>query len=316
MLLAFLFLKKEQRIPLIITGILLGAIHRPTFYIFGLTYALYILVNSIKNKKILFNHILNGIIMLVGAFLFYVPDFLPAITQLIAPVATSFIDPGQASGTFMNFFTYQYSILPYIIFAILGLFTLIKLKDFNILFYYSIITASIVIFQFFFFNRFIIHLDIAAIILAAIGFIQLINHNKKFGIAITIILLLSAGVMVFKESINAKPLVNNKELKIIESINELEPNAYVLSTSSHYSPWLQGYSGRKTIAPGLFDYDTHNKDEWIQFWSTENIEEIKTFMKDYPTPLYVYSGVHQKNTIGKFPECFEKINEGIYKYTC
>lgn len=316
MLLAFLFLKKEQRIPLIISGILLGAIHRPTFYIFGLTYAFYTMVKAFKDKKIFLDNVLNGIIMAVGAFLFYVPDFLPAITQLIAPVATSFIDPGQASGTFMNFFTYQYSILPYIIFAILGLIALIKLKEFNILFYYAIITSSSVIFQFFFFNRFIIHLDIAAIILAAIGFIQLINHNKKFGVIITVLLLLCAGVMVFKESINAKPLVDEQELSNIEYINTLEPDAYVLSTSSYYSPWLLGYSGRKVIAPGLFDYDTHTKDEWIVFWETEDIEEIKNFMKDYPKPLYVYSGIHQKNTVSKFPECFEQIKEGIYKYIC
>ena len=82
------------------------------------------------------------------------------------------------------------------------------------------------------------------------------------------------GIFAFKESINSKPLIDNNELNSISLLQSTEQNAFVMSTSSYYSPWIQGWSQRKTIAPGMFDYDDHTKEEWITFWSTSNLSEI------------------------------------------
>lgn len=178
----------------------------------------------------------------------------------------------------------------------------------------------IVYFQFFFFNRFIIHLDIALIILASLGFSLIIENKKKLGIIILVAMLFSAGFIALNESRTAQPLITENELQTIEYLQNTEENSFVMATSSIYSPWVLGYSNRKTIAPGLFDYNKHNEQEWINFWTTDNQEEIKNFMDAYEKPLYVFIGQKQKNTLEQFQSCFEvyhqNLNNKVYKYIC
>ena len=321
------FLKKSKNNPkliylFILLGALTGATHRPTFYIFGLSYFAYALTSPYKDKynyKLLKQNIINGILILLIAGLFYLGRFRQALLILI-PVFQGFIQTGQSPGTFINFFTYQYSTLAYLPFALLGFFTLAKKKQFNIIFFWTIITAIIVYFQFFFFNRFIIHLDIALIILAAFGFSIIIKHKKKLGIIILIIMLSSAAFVTFNEAINTNSPITQPELQTIEYLQNTEENAFVMATSSTYSPWVLGYSNRKTIAPGLFDYNQHNEDQWNKFWTTNNINEIRTFLDVYEKPLYIFIGQKQKDNLNQFNTCFQiykkDLNNKIYKYTC
>jgi len=332
MLFSLFFLKKAQNSPkhwyrtaFIASAGLLGAIHRPTFYIFGLSYLFYSVFDSIKSKKLDFKtlkyHIINGFFILLIFISFYIGKFWSSLFVL-SDVAQGFISPGASSGTFINFFTYQYSTLAYLPFAILGLFYLIKKKNFNILFFWAVINATIVYFQFFFFNRFIIMLDIPLIILASIGFCTIIENKKKFGTIILIIMLLSAGFVLINQSITSKPLINQNELSVIKYLNNTENNSFVMATSSYYSPWLQGYSGRRVIAPGLFDYNTGNKSEWMNFWTTKNMTEVKNFLDPYGKPLYIFIGEKQEKNIVQFNSsgCFEiffkQSDNTIYKYTC
>jgi hypothetical protein len=323
------FLKKSEQNqkfiwPAIILGGLLGAMHRPTFYIFGLSYLFYTLISPYKNKlynfKLLKKNILSGIGFLVIAGLFYLGKFKQAILIMFEPVLQSFIQTGESPGTFINFFTYQFSVLAYLPFALLGLFALFKKRKFNMIFFWALVTSSIVYFQFFFFNRFIIHLDIGLIILASLGFSTLIKNKKILGIIVLVVLLFSAGFVTLNGAIKTNSPINENELQTIQYLQNTEENAFVMSTSSIYSPWVLGYSNRKTIAPGLFDYDKHNQEEWIIFWSTEEINQIKEFMDIYEKPLYIFLGEKQKDNLEKFPECFETYykQEGnkIYKYVC
>ncbi|MCK9596036.1 glycosyltransferase family 39 protein [Candidatus Pacearchaeota archaeon] len=323
------FLKKSEKNKkfiwlFILLGGLSGAIHRPTFYIFGLSYLFYVLISPYKEKKynfkLLRKNVLYGVFIIAFAGLFYLGKFSQAILIMISPVLQGFVQTGESAGTFINFFTYQFSILAYLPFAILGLLALFRKKQFNMIFFWALVTATIVYFQFFFFNRFIIHLDIGLIILSALGFSTLIEHKKKFGVVILAILIFSAGFVVLNESINTKSIITEQELKTIQYLQNTEQNAYVMSTSSTYSPWLLGYSERKTIAPGLFDYNKHSQEQWIVFWTTEDINQIQQFMNVYEKPLYIFIGQKQKDNLVNFPECFEVYynqgNNKIYKYVC
>ena len=96
-----------------------------------------------------------------------------------------------------------------------------------------------------------------------------------------------------------------------------------MATSSYYSPWILGYSKRKTIAPGLFDYDKWNYEQWIKFWKAGNITEIKDLMGVYNKPLYIFIGKHGSTNfnLNKFSgSCFKTVlndNGGIlYNYRC
>ncbi len=328
-LFAIYFLKKSENNKkfiwwFIIFGGLTGAIHRPTFYIFGLSYFFYAFISPLKNRKYDFHkmklNILYGIGILIIASLFYLGKWKESIFMMIRPVAQGFLQTGEASGTFINFFTYQFSVLTYLAFAILGFFILLKRKQFNMVFFWVLITSIIVYFQFFFFNRFIIHLDIGLIILASLGFSIIIKNKKKFGTIILIVMLFSAGFVALNESRNTQPLITKTELETIEYLQNTEENAFVMATSSRYSPWVLGYSERKTIAPGLFDYNQHDEEEWVLFWITEDIAQIKEFLNQYEKPLYIFIGEKQNDNLEKFPECFELYYEQdknkIYKYIC
>ena len=323
MLFSFYFLKKADklkfRVLFIAFAVMVGTIHRPTFYILGLSYFLYAFISPYKEKKynfnLLKNNILNGIIILALTSLFYLGKFMPAITSMFSPVLSSLINPGESPGTFISFFSYQFLTLAYLPFAILGFFVLAKRRQFNILFFWTLINAVIVYFQLFFFNRFIIHLDIALIILASVSFAMLIKEKKKLGIVLLIVLLFSAGIMNLNYSLNSKPLISQTQLDLIQQLSQTEQNSWVMSISSQYSPWLQGYSGRKVIAPGLFDYNLWTEAQWQEFWTTQDKNETISLMSVYNKPIYLFIGNKPFNN-----PCFsiykEQDNNKIMKYIC
>ena len=313
MLIALYLFRSKKYLPFIVTSAFIGALHRPTFLIFGFIYVAYI----ITNRKDLVKNVLAGIAVLAIALTFFIPNIKEAIFNNIDPIISANI----GAGTFISFFEYQFLSLPYLAFALLGLFYLTRKKDFNLFFLWFLVCAIIVYFKLIFFNRFIIHLDIAMIILASIGIYEIFKLKNRFVTALLFILLLSSALVMYQNINDAKPLINENELNIIKNFNSLESNAYVMSTSSYYSPWILGYSGRKTIAPGLFDYDKWNFEEWETFMTTLEKEKAVEMLAIYERPLYIYFGEKKRINQTKFGnECFDKIfqeNEiKIFKVLC
>ena len=313
-LLTLYLIKKDNKL-FILTAVLTGIIHRPTFYILGLSYLVFT-ITKLKTKE-LKKYFLAGIIILVLTSLFYLGKFQNQILMMFDPVLQGFTQPGESPGTFIDFNTYLYSTLAYLPLAILGFIHFIKKKEYNLITIWALLAFIIVYFQFFFFNRFIIMLDIALIILAAIGFTQI---KIKYIAIITILLIVSAGIITTKEALNSPPLITNEELQAIQYLQTTEDNAYVMSTNSLYSPYVLGYSTRKTIAPGLFDYNQHNKEQWITFWTTNDLEQVKSFLNVYQKPLYIFIGSKQQDNLQQYNECFNleynQNNNKVYQYTC
>jgi len=312
LLLAALYcLKDKKYIPLIITASFMAAVHRPTFLIFALSYGIYFLINLKQWKSLL----TSGIAFTLLAFPFYMNRLQAIIGSMIEPL----IEANIGSGTFITFFQYQFLILAYLPFALFGFFYLIKKKNYNILSIWFIINFIIVYFKIIFYNRFIIHLDIAMIIMASAGIALLIEDKKLINSAAVIFLVASSFFIVINEAANAEPLVNERELNIIESLSKTEKEAYVMSTTSYYSPWLLGYSQRKTIAPGLFDYDQWGEAVWRGFYNLTDKTEIINLFSNYTKPIYLFVGEHQFDYIESKP-CFELYREEnktrIYKYVC
>ncbi len=302
--------KKHALYLFIVLAGLLGSIHRPTFYMFGLSYFFYALIVPYKNKRYALKKLgiytISGVIILIIASLFYLGKFRQAIITVLPWVAHSFISPGESPGTFVSFFEYQFLTLAYLPLAILGFFYLIKEKKINILFLWALINAIIVYFQFFFFNRFIIHLDITLIILAAYSTSHLLN--KKI-IPLLIILFISSGIITSQIALEAKPLISQETLSLMENL-PVEENATIISSSSEFSPWLLAYSNRKIIAPGLFD-NSLNKEEQAALFS-EDKEKTEIMLSRYQKPIYLFS----QKTINN--PCFSKYKEenNIYSYKC
>jgi len=90
-----------------------------------------------------------------------------------------------------------------------------------------------------------------------------------------------------------------------------------MSTISHYSPWIYGYSGRRTIAPGLFQYDTKwSREEWDIFWATDDLEIRHNLLDRYEKPLYIFVGDWQEELRFKFDRdpALVKYSKRVYKY--
>jgi len=335
-LFALYFLKKGRKYDLIafsILGIILAGIHKPTFYLFGLSYFLYSFTSPIKigknektkyEIKLLAKNVIIGIIILAGASLFYLGNFSTQITSLIEPILIGFVNTGESPGTFISFFQYQFATLIYLPFALIGFIYLIRKRQFNMLFFWTLISALIVYFQFFFFNRFIIFLDVGLIILSSVGVFSIINHRKKLNYIIVTILAVCLIFSSFSYTLNSKSSLNKSEFNTINKLSDFaDENSYVMTTSSLYSPWIQGYSDRKTIAPGLFDYDIHNKSEWVNFWASTNqsekIEFISDYKKEYNSTIYIFIGEKQGDNlqnIGCIMLLYQDNSNKIYRYDC
>jgi dolichyl-phosphate-mannose-protein mannosyltransferase len=316
------FLKRSEKDKnsiwwFVLLGGLIGAVHRPTFFIFGLSYFFYAFISPLKNKKyswnILKKNVLYGIIILAIAIAFYLGKFRPAILNMLSPVAQSFISPGSSSGTFISLFTYQFSTLIYLPFALIGLFALCKQRKFNMLFFWTLITGIIVYFQFFFFNRFIINLDIMLILLAGLGFSIIIKQRKKLGIILLCLLLIAGGFVMFNTSQDAGMRISQENFNLVQGLNALPPDAHIMSLSSEYSPWILGYSNREIIAPGLFDNNKWSQEEWNLFWNTQDKNTTIELMNSYlgKEPIYLFTGIKEFNN-----SCFQTYKEGIYRYDC
>ena len=319
LLLAFTFLNQKKYWLFTIFGILIGIIHRPTFYIFGLSYLAFALTSPYSNKKystkILFKHILHGSLILLGTLVFYIGKFKPSIINLISPVVSSFIETGTAPGTFITFLDYQFSILFYLPLAILGLFALIQSQKekLDYFFFYTIFLLAIVYFQFFFFNRYIIFLDIALIILSALGSYKIIQEKNLYGVILVAILLVSGLILAFNVSLNTKSLISQGVFDSISKIN-VDENAYIISISSKYSPYLQGYAGEnlnknyRIIAPGLLDYDLFaTKERWNVFWQDLDASELKSY---YNEEIYLFTPNQIDNP------CYTSQSLNLYKWIC
>lgn len=280
---------KHLNWKLIAAGIVVGGTHQPALFIFGITYTLYVLLDiQLINRKVFWNEMLNGVCIVAGIAVtnydrvstLYVPQLLASANALIA------LEGG--SGTFFDAHTYFFYAIMIVPFAITG-FTYYWKK--NIAFSLAaLVTTLVVLLQLFFHNRFIIYLAVFVLIYAALGFIVLLENNKTYGLVVLWSVLALSVALLVMHAYESKPLVSEQELADIERLNAIEANATVMSTDRYYSSWLKGYVDRPVIAPGLFDENKMNKDEWIKFWNAESREQ---YLDLYAKPVYIFVGQRQ-----------------------
>jgi hypothetical protein len=300
----------------------LGIFHRPEFLLFALVLVPYFILH--RRRGILF--------AVLGTAILIAPFWLPrweanwgVLSGVLSTAVTNIqTREGLGGGTFFGPDTYTMVSLAYLPFALMGFIYLVIKRNWNSVFFYFVINAIIVVCQILFFKRLIIPLDIAAVILAAAGIDYILLRRRRLwrvaGIGAGILLLVSTGFPTLTLANNIRPLINDKQLEAVEWIRENdEDNAYVLATSND-APWVLGWSGRRVIAPGLFEWDIHNKDEWFDFFRTKSPEEAKEFMDVYESPIYIYYSKNVGNYLGleKFQgDNFQKVYNDeavVYKY--
>lgn len=300
LLLAIYALDKEKYILMTLIFAALGIFHRPEFLLFAL-----ILVPCflIKRKKGILLAALGTAILLVPFWTTRWGINWGVLSGALETAMTN-VQSGEAfgGGTFFDLDTYTKVAIAYLPFALIGGICLALKRKWNAVFFFFVISAVIVIARLFFFNRFIIPLDIAVVILAAAGIDHaLLNREgiwRIVGIGAGIILLAAALLPTINSVNEAEPLLTEGQLQAVEWLQEnTEEDAYVLATTND-APWVLGWSDRRVIAPGLFEWDRYEKEEWDMFFNTDDPEAASRFLARYDAPVYIYYSINEDNYLG------------------
>lgn len=309
LLLAMYALEKKKDGLLALMFAAMGIFHRPEFLLFALILIAYFILH--RRRGIVLAAI--GTSVLIAQF--WIPRW-----EIYWGVISSTIE----GGTFFGFDTYTLVSLAYLPFAAIGAVYLLVNRGLNSVLFYFGITCIIVIFQLFFFNRFIIMLDMAIIILAALGIdctlLQKTGWHRMAGIAAIMLILVLSALPTVTEINTVRPRITEEQLGAVEWIKDnAEDNAYVLATSSD-APWVLGWSERRVIAPGLFEWYLHSKEEWFNFIESKDPEIAKGFLAAYESPVYIYYSKKSGNYLAleKFESVyFENVYDGgavVYRY--
>ncbi|MEK6826088.1 MAG: hypothetical protein AABX90_00490, partial [Nanoarchaeota archaeon] len=249
----------ENNFIFVLSAVLLSGTHTPIFLIFILSYVIY----SIKNLK---KHTPRLMLIAILSSPFYFTNL-----RLLEPVKNI---ESIGAGNFITLETYLFFSLSYIIFSLLGLFKSIKEKKINLLTTLLVINSIIVIFKLFFFNRYIISLDILLILFSGYGLYQLLSDKRILSIVLSSLLLLSSMFFIINEAIKIQPEITKEKLDEIISL----PDGKIL-TERKYAPWILAYK-EAVIAPSLFGDDS-SKPEWEDFFSGKNYSLLEKYKPDY-----------------------------------
>lgn len=304
-------------------AILVAFTHEPTFVVLLATLVTGFIVEKSKRKY----YAVVGIVTLVMASFYYFPIFDISIKRLINPIIKSFIPPAVGgamftqSGTFYDLLPAFMLSLPYLPFAIIGLFNGLKRKRNASIIGSLIISLTISILGLFLSRRFIVFVDLFIILFAGHGIVFAIEKFKEkvwlkpLLLVYVIILLSFIGIYVCK---TGKSLIYIDELNEIKMLKETEVNSYVLVTDQLYMPYAYGWSERQVIAPGWGENDVYwSTGEWNEFWTSRSVEKEIELLLKLPQPLYIYSGDKGSQIKLRLSgECFQKVNWRTYKFIC
>ncbi len=315
LLLALYLLEKKAYPPLVVIYAGLGIYHRPEFLLFSLILIPHIIHYS--KRSFTLNIALSGTVFITG--LLILPFWLPRLSEnllilqdvignLLYNIRSS--TSARGGGTFFDLGVYELVSLTYLPFGIIAAFYVLLKRKWSCLFYGLLISGIIVIFQLFFYNRLIIPFDLLLIIFAGAGldyaFIGSQDLPKKAAMAALCLLFISSGLILTDQVYGTKPLLTENQLDDIEELSKTDNDAYILATS-YDAPWVLGWSSHRVLAPGLFQWDIHNRSEWMEFLATDDPEKAIQFLSQWNETIYIYHSYNTGNALD-----LEKFNNSAF----
>lgn len=304
-------------------AVLVAYTHEPTFVVLLAALLTGFIMEKSKRKY----YVTTGIITLAAAAPFYLSTHYSTIKNLINPIAKSFIPQAAGgtmftpSGTFYDLLPALALSLPYLPFAVIGLFRGLAKKRNAPIIGALIASLTISIFGLFLSRRFIIFADLFIILFAGYGISFVIGKFsgrvwlKPLLVIYGVALLAFIGIYIAK---TGKPLILDDEFNEIKMLKETEADSYILVTDQLYVPYVYGWSERRVIAPGYGEDDIYwTIPEWYEFWRSGDREKEKELLLKVPQPLYIYYGDRGSQTKLRLEgECFERVNWRTYKFVC
>jgi hypothetical protein len=153
--------------------------------------------------------------------------------------------------------------------------------------------------QFLLYRRFFVYIDLMLILGAGVGLSVIVEYIKLPAIRRIVLIsfitlsLVGSSVYIFQK----QPLVRETDVLDMKFLSQKIPdNAYLLTISSYYAPWLYGFTSFDIIAPGMFEHNIWGEDEWYTFWYAQTFEERHALLSQYADrPVYIYVGPYFQN---------------------
>jgi len=198
----------------------------------------------------------------------------------------------EFNGQFIDFSFFWKNTLLYLFFGIAGYIQYFK-KHLSLAIFF-IMSLIPVLFQVLFYRRFYVFVDVVLIFFASIFIVALIRKVKSTWMNVAVGIYVLIGFFLSTQYVWTKqPLLTHFDLEEMVSTNEFPP-ARVLAVSSATAPWLYGFTHHTIIAPGIFEENKWSREEWQEFWATENANRRHELLSVYQEPLFIYVGPREK----------------------
>ncbi len=299
-LLTIYLIQKKMWGLAVFSGGFLGGVHRPTFLVYGVSH----LVNWFRRFG--FGLFFSGLGILGLTIGFYLKDIYSYIFNFLFRIVGDVVGiVSDGGGTFLTIEMFEFAVLAYLLFGIVGILNYRKFDFLSVSFWFLFV---MVYFELFFFKRFIIHLNLFLILFSGYGLYLVLANLSKFKRSVLLgLLVLSSVFFSYSYSQSLEPLITEDELSAIEWMS-IQDGEYAMSLDKYYSPWVLGWSSKKTIAPGLFDENKWNEEEWRVFWNGNSSLKHEMIVFDYGNDVMIFQGKYKVNDDDfQDEEYFEKV---------
>ncbi|MFH1560398.1 MAG: glycosyltransferase family 39 protein [Chloroflexota bacterium] len=293
-------------------GLLLGGIaiyHRPTLMVLVICLAFYILTTR---QRGMIGGFLVALVVALPMFLFRI-DVNWELIRGVLDVSAANLGQQETTGggTFFDLETYRWVSLAYQPFAIVGAIHLVRRRLWTLPLLLLLVCAGMVLLQIAFFRRHIIPLDLAMVLLAGVGIERVFLSGQGRALlrgGVVAALVVGAAMPTLEQYRETAPLLTRGQMDAVQWLaSETPANAAVVVTS-YDAPWALGWSGRRVIAPGLFQWNLHDNADWQAFLVAGDPQEVIQFLEPYGSPLYVYHSDQQVNYMA-----YDKFQEPLFR---
>jgi len=300
MLFGFLYYVKRSN-WFYLFAVLLALTQLPQFLVLAVGVGLSAIVNFKKDWE--FNLRGLAIMIMAGLFLaFFTPQHLITAwdTVMGALNRSEGFNPHQ-SGSFISLMEFIYREWLLFILGVVGFIIALKKKGSLSLQVAVIFLMVVVFFRLFFESRYLIEMSLVLIpyasYLLAIGYSALV---KKFKRVKNILIGAFVLVLVFATTyhyLTTYPCLNKEEQWALQILIDRSDSNYVMATNSYYAPWLYGFSGKTTLAPGIFisPWDIR---KWTVYMEGSAVDQASALIKiaNQYGKYYVMEGTRQVYT--------------------
>ena len=173
-------------------------------------------------------------------------------------------------------------------------------------------------------HRFIIILDLMIILFSVPTIYHIVKHflKDRLGqfllIVFFVVFTYRVGLMAWMQ----EPQIYADELQELRALaNVAEVDARVMTTSTTYTTWAIGFSGRQAFGPG-WEFDQWNWNQWLEFWMArgdETTDRRLELLARYQYPVYIFVGERENHaapfyTFIESNQSLTKISAHVWKY--